>query len=272
MLQLSGVGDPAVLGRAGVAVVHAAPGVGENLADHYAVRIAARVRGTGSLNERAHGPRLAIEVLKYLFARRGILGSAVAHAYGFVRVAADAARPDVQLLFAPACYENGKVGQADVEHLPGLTCGVAQLRPRSRGHVRIESNDPLRAPLIQPNFLTEPEDCEILLGGIQFVRRLFAATPMAQYIESETWPGPAAATGRELIAFARSTGSTVYHPVGSCRMGGANAPLDPALRVRGLDRLRVIDASAMPAMVSGNTYAATIMIAGKGAHMLPAGE
>jgi choline dehydrogenase-like flavoprotein len=275
LLQLSGVGDPAVLQAAGVALTHALPGVGENLVDHYAARLAARVCGTGSLNERTHLPRVALEVVKYLFARRGVLSSAVAHAYGFINVSGGgvqerALRPDVQLLFAPASFERGKMGQAAMERLPGLTFGVQQLRPHSRGHVRIASNDPFAAPEIQPNYLADERDVEALLGGIKYVRRLFGAAPLSTYIESETWPGTDATNDQELIDFARNTGSTVYHPVGTCRMGsGSNAPVDPAtLRVKGLDALRVIDASVMPSMISGNTYATTIMIAEKGAELV----
>ena len=297
LLQLSGVGDPAVLQAAGVPVAHALAGVGQNLVDHYAARVAARVRGTGSLNERTHLPRVALEVFKYLFARRGVLSSAVAHAYGFINVpdtgpnaavhsvppagasatgsATEAAlRPNVQLLFAPASFERGKMGQAAMERLPGLTCGVQQLRPYSRGHVRIASNDPFAAPEIQPNYLADERDVEALLGGIKYVRRLFGAAPLSTYIESETWPGTDATNDQELIDFARNTGSTVYHPVGTCRMGtGSDAPVDPAtLRVKGLDALRVIDASVMPSMISGNTYATTIMIAEKGAELVLAGR
>jgi choline dehydrogenase len=186
------------------------------------------VRGTGSLNERTHLPRVALEVFKYLFARRGVLSSAVAHAYGFIHVAgepAPAPRPDVQLLFAPASFERGKMGQAAMERLPGLTCGVQQLRPHSRGHVRITSGDPFAAPEIQPNYLADERDVLALLGGIKYVRRLFGAAPLSTYIESETWPGTDATNDQELIDFARNTGSTVYHPVGTCRMGtGGDAP------------------------------------------------
>ncbi len=304
LLQLSGVGDPAVLQAAGVPVTHALAGVGEHLVDHYAARVAARVRGTGSLNERTHLPRVALEVFKYLFARRGVLSSAVAHAYGFIHVAGSdagnmghrmaaasstrtaaasstpggaaepALRPNVQLLFAPASFERGKMGQAAMERLPGLTCGVQQLRPHSRGHVRIASNDPFAAPEIQPNYLADERDVETLLGGIKYVRRLFGAAPLSTYIESETWPGTDARNDQELIDFARNTGSTVYHPIGTCRMGtGSDAPVDAAtLRVKGLDALRVIDASVMPSMISGNTYATTIMIAEKGAALVLAGQ
>lgn len=266
LLQLSGVGDPAHLAAAGIPVQHVAARVGENLVDHYAVRIAARVRGSGSLNERTRGPLLAWEVLKYVAARRGLLSSAVAHAFGFLRSTPGLDRPDLQILFAPASYEQGKVGQATMERLPGVTCGLSQLRPLSRGHVRALSKDPFAPPLIQPNYLSHEEDVRVFLTGIQFARRLFKTRPLVDHIEAETWPGTALNSDDELIGFIRGTGSTMYHPVGSCRMGvGADSPLDPQLRVKGLDGLRVIDASAMPSMVSGNTYATTMMIGEKGA-------
>jgi len=272
LLQLSGVGDPELLNRLGIPVVHASPGVGENLVDHYAVRIAVRARGIGSLNERVHGLRLGVEILKYLVMRRGALASAVAHAFGFIRTASDATRPDIQLLFAPASYERGKVGQGAFERTPGFTCGISQLRPKSRGHVRIVSKDPFSPPEIQPNYLAAEVDVETFLAGIRFARRLFAAEPIAKYIESETWPGPEIASDADLAGFVRATGSTVYHPVGSCHMGDERAPLDPQLRVRGVAGLRVIDASVMPSMVSGNTYAATIMVAERGAQLVLAGR
>lgn len=266
LLQLSGIGDPSLLASHGIGLVVPAPAVGDNLSDHYAVRIATRVRGMRSLNERAHGPRLVLEVLDYLWRRRGILCSAAAHAYGFVDKDAGPGRPTLQLLFAPASYEQGKVGQAGLEKLPGMTCGVTQLRPFSRGHVRINSSDPLVAPEIQPNYLADERDCEALIDGVRLVRRLFAAPALAQHVESETWPGAETATAAQLDIFVRQTGSTIYHPVGTCRMGtDATAPLDCDLKVRGVAGLRVIDASAMPAMVSGNTYATTIMIAERGA-------
>ena len=269
LLQLSGIGAPERLTALGLTLVHPSPAVGEGLVDHYAVRVAARVRGIGSLNERSHGARLLAEGLKYLVARRGILCSAVAHAYGFLKLTPGQTRPDTQLLFAPASYERGRVGQADLERSPGLTCGISQPRPRSRGYVRIRSGDALAPPEIQPNYLSANEDRELFLRGLQFVRRLFAAPALARYIQAETWPGPAVSSEEQLSEFVRMTGSTVYHPVGSCRMGSDSAaPIDPQLRVRGVQSLRVIDASVMPSMVSGNTYAATIMVAEKGAQLV----
>ena len=269
LLQCSGVGPADLLARSGVPVLLPLQGVGEGLVDHYAVRIAARVRGLSSLNERTHGPRLLLEVLHYLAARQGVLASAVAHAAGFVRSSHEVDRPDLQLLFAPASYEHGKVGQAALERLPGLTCGVQQLRPHSRGHVRISSPDPLAPPEIQPHYLVDDTDRATLLAGIRYVRRLFATAPLGRFIESETWPGSRIDGDEALLDFARGTGSTVYHPVGSCAMSTAPAaPVDPSLRVKGLDGLRVIDASVMPSMISGNTYAATVMIAEKGADLV----
>lgn len=274
LLQLSGVGDPALLAQHGIGVVQAVPGVGENLVDHYAVRIASRVRGVGSLNERTHFPRLVLEVLKYMVARRGVLASAVAHAYGFVCVAPEGGRPDLQLLFAPASFQGGKMGRAKMETEPGMTCGVQQLRPLSRGHVRIQAADPFAAPVIQPNYLKHEADVATLIAGVHFMRKLYAAAPLARYVAHESWPGPDVASDAQLVEFARTTGSTVYHPVGSCRMGSdADAPVDAAtLRVNGLAGLRVIDASVMPSMVSGNTYATTIMIAEKGADLVLADQ
>ena len=173
-------------------------------------------------------------------------------------------------MFIPASSEVGKViGQAGLEREPGMTCGSYQVRPFSRGHVRILSADPVAAPEIQPNYLIDARDGEAAVAGLKFVRKLFAAPSLGRYAVAETWPGPAVRTDDELLDFARRTGTTVYHPVGSCRMGtDAAAPVDPMLRVKGVDRLRIIDASVMPAMVSGNTYAATIMIAERGAEMI----
>lgn len=269
LLQLSGIGEPRLLVELGLPVVAAAPDVGRHLVDHYAVRIAARVKHSDSLNERTHGARLALELIKYVAARRGVLACAVAHAFGFISVTPGKPRPDVQLLFAPASYPRGAVGRSALERLPGLTCGVSQLRPQSRGAVRLVSPDPAAAPQIQPRYLSEAADVAALLGGIRFVQRLFNTAPLAQHIAEQTWPDATLTADEHLIEFARTTGSTVYHPVGTCRMGSdAAAPVDPRLRVNGVHGLRVIDASVMPAMVSGNPYAATIMIAERGAELV----
>ena len=198
LLQLSGVGDPAHLQSLGIQVEHALPAVGEGLADHYAVRIAARVRGARSLNERAHGARLALEALKYAFARRGLLAAPVAHAYGFVPAREDSPRADLQLLFAPASYDGGRMGQARLEREPGMTCGVAQLRPHSRGYVRIALPDATASPEIQPNFLADERDLAALVAGVRIVRlayrhRAARALRRARDLAGVADPQPAAA-------------------------------------------------------------------------------
>jgi len=270
LLQVSGVGDPALLRDLDIPVVAAQPGVGAQLADHYSVRVAMRVKGVRTLNECSHGAGLAIEVLKYLVARRGLLSVAPSSAYGFVRASEGAERPDTQLLFTPASTEPGKtIGQAGLEREPGMTCGVLQLRPYSRGHVRITSADPFRAPEIQPNYLADPRDCDTVVAAVHYARRLFKQPALAALSSGETWPGPEVRGDDRILDFARRTGTTVYHPVGTCRMSAnERAPVDPQLRVRGVRSLRVIDASVMPQIVSGNTYATTIMIAEKGADLV----
>ena len=269
LLQLSGVGDPAHLQPLGIPVVHALPSVGRGLADHYALRIAARVRETPSLNERAHGVRFALEALKYAFGKRGLLALPVAHAYGFVPASENAPRAELQLLFAPASYDGARMGQTRLEREPGMTCGIAQLRPWSRGYVRIALPDSTASPEIQPNFLADERDVAALVAGVRIVRLAFATEPLARYVEHESWPGSQILTPQQLVEFARGQGSTLYHPVGSCPMGsGAEQPLDVRLRVKGVEGLRVIDASAMPSIVSGNPYAATVMIAEKGADLV----
>ena len=269
LLQLSGVGDPAHLQSLGIQPLHALPAVGKGLADHYALRIAARVHGAESLNARAHGARLALEALRYAFTRRGLLASPVAHAYGFVPADEDSPRADLQLLFAPASYEGGGMGQAQLERAHGMTCGVTQLRPHSRGYVRLALPDPTASPEIQPNFLADERDVAALVKGVRIVRLIFATEPLARYVEHESWPGSQILSPQQLVEFVRGGGSTLYHPVGSCPMGiWEHQPLDVKLRVKGLDALRVIDAAAMPSIVSGNPYAATVMIAEKGADLV----
>jgi len=150
-----------------------------------------------------------------------------------------------------------------------MSCGCSQLRPETRGWVRARSADPAAAPEIQPNYLADPIDESTLLAGMRAVRRIFAEPDLARFCERETLPGDAAQSDDELLAYARETGSTIYHPIGSCRMGAdPMAVVDQRLRVSGMEALRVVDASIMPTMPSGNTYAATIMVAEKGADMI----
>ncbi|WP_424140037.1 GMC family oxidoreductase [Roseomonas chloroacetimidivorans] len=271
LLQLSGIGDPDWLMPLGIPVRQAMPEVGRNLRDHYAARIAVRLRGAASLNERAHGLRLMREVLRYAISRRGILATSPAHGGAFLRTRPELAYPDLQLLFAPASYSTLRFGAGLLEREPGMTCGAAQLRPESHGHVRALSTDPAALPEIQPNYLADPMDQATLLAGLRFVRTLFRTEPLAAVVDHETFPG-ASMPDEALLDHARRTGATVYHPVGTCRMGSdPGAVVDPSLRVPGFEGLRICDASVMPTMVSGNTYAATVMIAEKASDILLAG-
>jgi choline dehydrogenase len=270
LLQVSGVGDPEWLQGIGVEVRHALPGVGKNLRDHYAVRVSALVKGARSLNERSRGLPLVAEVLRYAISRKGLLTASPSHAGGYMRTREGLETPDMQLYFAPASYPAGKYGVVELDTVPGMTLGCSQLRPESRGWLKALSSDPRAKPEIQPNYLADPMDRDALLAAMKYLRRLLQTRPLADYVIAENFPGPAVQTDAEWMEHARATGSTTYHPVGSCKLGtDPMAVVDPlSMRVIGLEGLRVADASCMPTMVSGNTYAATNMIAEKASDLI----
>ena len=273
LLQVSGIGEPEWLGAIGVAVRHALPGVGRNLRDHYAARVAAFVRGASTLNERSHGLRLVWEVLRYVGTRKGLLAQSPSHAGAYYKTRPELETPDMQLYFAPASYAGGRYGATDLDTRPGMTLGCAQLRPESKGHVKALSADPLAKPEIQPNYLADAMDRDALVSALKYLRGLLATRPLADFVVQETVPGPATISDADWLAHARATGSTTYHPVGSCKLGtDPMAVVDPlSMRVHGLTGLRVADASVMPTMVSGNTYAASNMIAEKASDLILAG-
>ncbi len=267
LLQLSGVGDPDHLGRIGVEVRHALRGVGQNFQDHFLVRVQAEVKGVASLNERSRGIRLAGEVMKYVLTGRGMLTYAASLVAASVKVLPESATPDVQALFASASYAPGPTRQLDTK--PGMTSGIWQMRPESRGYVEARSADPRDQPAINPNYLAEDRDRRTIIAGMRTVRDWFNAPALKQFLVAETLPGRDVQTDDEFLAYARQTGTTVFHATCSCRMGpDVMAVVDDRLRVHGLEGLRVIDASVMPAVTSTNTNAPTIMIAEKGAVML----
>ena len=269
LLQLSGIGPAMLLGSLGIPVVHDLPGVGENLQDHYATRVVHAVTGGPiTLNERARMPRLGWEVARWLLTGGGLPGMSPAHAGAFLRSREGLEEPDLQFVFTPASYSAEGVTGA-LQRTPGMTIGVWQMRPESRGHVRARSPDPGAAPAIQPNYLAAPEDRAAAVAGLRWARRLMATRALAPFRGPETLPGEAAEDDAALLAYARARGSTVYHAVGTCRMGtDPMAVVDPRLRLRGLAGLRVADASVMPTMVSANTNAATMMIAERAAAMV----
>lgn len=267
LLEVSGIGDPAVLAGIGVPVRHALRGVGANYADHFCTRMNWRVRTPVTLNEETRGLRLVGNVLRYLTRRRGVLTFGTGLAHGFVRTRDDLPGPDVQYFFMHASYANA--AERKLEARPGMTLGVTQLRPESRGTIHARSSDPFEPPAIRPNFLEAREDQRCMIEGMRLGRRILEQAPMDGYRVREMSPGPDCETDADWLRFARDTGQTIYHAVGTCRMGAdVDAVVDPRLRVRGLQGLRVVDASIMPTMVSGNTQAAVYMIAEKGADMI----
>jgi choline dehydrogenase len=270
LLQISGIGHPDDLAAIGMPVKHALPGVGHNVRDHYAIRVSALVKGAGSLNEKSRGLRLVGEVLRYAISRKGLLTTAPSHAGGYFKTRPGLATPDMQLYFAPASYGGGRYGTTALDTVPGMTLGAAQLRPESTGHVKALSADPEAKPEIQPNYLADQIDRDSLLAAMKYLRKLLATPPLADYVIRENFPGPDVQTDEQWMAHARATGSTTYHPVGTCKLGtDPRAVVDPSsMRVLGLQGLRVADASCMPTMVSGNTYAATNAIAEKGADLI----
>ncbi len=269
LLQLSGIGPGRLLQSLGIEVRHELAGVGENLRDHYAPRFVARVRNIDTINERARGWRLGLEVANWLTRRRGILSLSPTLVYCFWRSTPEVETSDLQMTFTPASYKEGVQGQLEDE--PGMTVAAWQQRPESRGWVRATSADPLEPPRIQPNYLAEEEDRRVLLAGMKLARKLLASKPLEPYYEREDFPGPDVRTDDELMAAARARGTTTFHPMGTCRMGPASDPgavVDDRLRVHGLEGLRVIDASIMPMMLSANLNAAALMIGAKGADMV----
>ena len=269
LLLLSGIGPAAHLASVGIPVRHALAGVGENLRDHYAPRLVVRVKNIDTINERVRGMRLVSEVAKWVFTRKGVLSLSPTLVYCFWRSNPDVANSDLQLTFTPASYLEGV--QGELEREPGMTVAAWQQRPESRGYVRLRSADPFDAPIIQPNYLDLESDRRVLLAGMRLARRLLKSRQLAPYYLREDFPGPEVETDDEFLEAAKKRGTTTFHPSGTCRMGPASDPVavvDDQLRVRGLEGLRVIDASIMPTMLSANLNAATLMIAEKASDIL----
>ncbi len=269
LLELSGIGQPERLAALGIPVAHALPGVGENYRDHFAPRMNWRVKLPITLNEQVRGLNFAREIVKYFALGRGILTFTAGIVYGFVKTRPELAEPDVQYHFAHASYATAAKRVLDTT--PGMTLTVYQCRPESRGSIHAASPDPTSAPAIRPNFLAEEVDRQTVVAGMKLGRRIIDNALMDRYRAFEMNPGEQVQTDAEWLEFARNNGQTTYHVVGTCKMGhDPMAVVDDQLRVHGIERLRVIDASIMPTMVSGNTNAAVIMIGEKGADLVRA--
>lgn len=262
LLNLSGIGDAEALRHLGIPATHHLPGVGANLQDHYYSTTTARARGAGTFNEKSRGLRLALEVLRWSFGRPSLLGLPPSLVQIFAKSREGLDQPDLQGIFFPASY--GAAGLADE---PGMTCGMWQHRPHSRGYVRTVSADPAASPEIQPNYLQDEFDRRTIVAGLNLARRLLSSDPIRRYVDAELAPGPNCRSDDELLDYCYRTGSTTFHPIGTARMGLSTDPasvVDSRLRVHGVNNLRVIDASVMPTLVSGNTMATTLMLAAKG--------
>jgi choline dehydrogenase len=271
LLELSGIGDARRLVELGIEPVRDRPSVGENLQDHFMTAVSFRLKpGTKSINEQTRGLALAGQALRYALTRDGLLAQSSSQLLLFARSRAEVATPDIQMHITPATMKPDLMSQKLVaDDQPGLTFAPCHLRPDSRGHVHIRSSDVTQPPAIVPNFLSAETDRAAQVAGIKLARSIAAQEPLAPYIVAEMFPGSQAASDEDLLNHARRTGTTVHHPVGTCRMGPDEASVvDLELRVRGVGGLRVVDASIMPRLISGNTSAPVIMIAEKAADMI----
>ncbi|SAL79373.1 GMC family oxidoreductase [Caballeronia telluris] len=266
LLEISGIGDRDVLDNAGIQTRVALPGVGANLQDHYVVRLGFRVRGAGTANERSHGLALAREMMRYVVSGTGVLTYSAAIVGGFAQTL-HANRPDVQFVIAPGSFAAGRIGV--LENEPGISCGVWQMRPESRGHVHIRSKDVAASPTIAPSYLTSELDRNTMVEGLRIGRKIFSQPEIARFIVDETVPGRAVESDEALLQYVRENGSTVYHAVGTCRMGeDPMSVVDSELRVRGMTGLRIVDASVMPTITSTNTNATVLMLAERAAQII----
>jgi choline dehydrogenase len=267
LLQLSGVGPALLLRQFGIPVVHDLPGVGENLQDHLQLRLTFKcTRPITTNDDLASTWRSAKIGLQWLLRRTGPLAIGINQGGLFTRVLPESTTPDIQFHFATLSAD---MAGAKPHPFSGFTMSVCQLRPTSRGHVRIKTADPLAAPAMQPNYLSTELDRHCAVEGLKFARRLAASAALRPLVSEEYRPGPAAASDADLLDFARESGATIFHPSGTCRMGSDPlAVVDDRLRVHGVAGLRVVDCSIMPTLVSGNTHAPVVMIAEKASDMI----
>ena len=267
LLQLSGIGPSKLLHDCGVAVAHDLPGVGENLQDHLQLRLIFKVRNTVTMNQLEKSLFRKIGMgLEYILFRRGPLTMAPSQFGAFAKSDPSRETPNLEYHIQPLSLD--KFGDP-LHDFPAFTASVCNLRPDARGGVRIKSPDPREHPAIAPNYLSTESDRRVAVDAIKLTRRIAAAKALSRFEPEEYLPGPDAQSDADLARAAADIGTTIFHPVGTCKMGsGEDAVVDDRLRVRGMEGLRVVDASVMPTITSGNTNSPTIMIAEKASDMI----
>jgi len=266
LLMLSGIGPREHLTELGFPVLHHLPGVGQNLQDHYSAPIKLKCQMPITVNDVMQSNARKLKVgLQYIMFKTGPLAMATSPAALFARTRPELATPDIKCSISPFSAERPQDG---LHPWSGFTMIAYQLRPESRGQIKLKTADPADPPAVYPNYLATDTDQRTIVVGLKLCRQLLANPHLQRFIESEFLPGPAVQSDEQLLGYARHRGGTVYHPTSTCKMGqDPMAVVDPELRVHGVDRLRVADASIMPTVVSGNTNAATIMIGERVADM-----
>jgi choline dehydrogenase-like flavoprotein len=268
ILERSGVGDPARLAALGIDLVCASPGVGEHLIEHRALIIQWKLRRDVSHNRRYYGIGLAKSVVEYALTRGGPMSAAAYELGAWFKTRPELARPDVQFLLAPFSFDFAKQ-RKDVERFPGIHVTAYPLRPTSRGRIHVTSRDPNALPALETNYHDTAEDRAAMVGAVRTARRLVEQPPLRDLVERETLPGPSYDSDERILAAYDQFGTCGYHAVGSCRMGNDTASVvDPALRVRGVEGLRVADTSIFPAIPSGNTTGPTYAMAWRAADLI----
>ena len=269
LLMLSGIGPVDELGKHGIAVTNPLPGVGQNLHDHVYVHVMAKVKPAFSVNHKICSTfRMIPDVLRYAISRKGLLNSAAAQVALFAKSGVNSDKVDLQMQMRPFSML-GAGGMFQADNFPAITASCGLLHVHSAGSVSLKSADFRQAPSMFASYLTDPRDTAPLVFGLRLIRRIFAQAPFNDICTGEALPGPERNTDAELIAYCREQAQTMYHPVGTCRMGSdALGVVDHRLRVHGIEGLRVVDASVMPKVPSGNTSAPVIMLADKAAQMI----
>ena len=271
ILERSGIGNPHILGSLGIETIVERGEVGENLQDHLQVRMSFEIQGERTVNDLMNKPLVgAAEGLRYLLTRRGLLTTSSVTAHAIMKSNDQSGHADTKIQLALISGKDRYSGDGNgLDQCSGITLGTFQVRPQSRGSVHLKSVDPSALPIIEPNYLLEEVDRRTTLSGLRLIRKVAGQPELAEYIKAELLPGKEICSDEQLLDYARKTGQTSWHPIGTCRMGSdPGSVVDPELRVRGVDGLRVADASIMPTMVSTNTNAPSMLIGEKAADLI----